>query len=128
MGPAWDEALSADRPCVLDVKTDPNVPPLPPNITYEQAKQYAEALLQGAPEAVGIVWQSLKAGHACCRPVAEPTEPGARPDRASSRRGPREATAVRALAGNRAEPAAAPGALHAQLERREGIHEEQADP
>ncbi|MGH6899647.1 MAG: hypothetical protein ACREJ5_24375 [Geminicoccaceae bacterium] len=46
---------------MLDVKTDPNVPPLPPNITYEQAKQYAEALLQGAPEAVGIVWQSLKA-------------------------------------------------------------------
>jgi pyruvate dehydrogenase (quinone) len=57
---AWDQALSADRPCVLDVVTDPKVPPLPPHITYEQAKSYAQSLLKGDPEAVGIVWQSIK--------------------------------------------------------------------
>jgi pyruvate dehydrogenase (quinone) len=51
VGPAWDEALHADRPCVLDVKTDPKVPPLPPHVTYEQAKSYAQALLKGDPEA-----------------------------------------------------------------------------
>jgi pyruvate dehydrogenase (quinone) len=62
VGLAWDEALRADRPCVLDVRTDPNVPPLPPHITYKQAKQYAKALLKGDPEAVGIVWQSVKQG------------------------------------------------------------------
>jgi pyruvate dehydrogenase (quinone) len=45
---------------VLDVKTDPNVPPLPPHIKYEQAKKYAQALLKGDPDAVGIVWQSIK--------------------------------------------------------------------
>jgi len=60
VGPAWDAALSADRPCVLDVVTDPKVPPLPPHITYEQAKSYASSLLKGDPEAVGIVWQSIK--------------------------------------------------------------------
>ena len=62
VGLAWDEALRADRPCVLDIKTDPKVPPLPPHITYEQAKSYAQALLKGDPEALGIIWQSVKEG------------------------------------------------------------------
>ena len=62
VGPAWDEALRADRPCVLDVKTDPKVPPLPPHITYEQARKYATAIAKGDPEATGIVWQSIKQG------------------------------------------------------------------
>ncbi|MCT7376275.1 thiamine pyrophosphate-requiring protein [Chelativorans salis] len=60
VGPAWDKALSADRPCVLDVVTDPKVPPLPPHISYGQAKKYAEAVVKGDPEAVGIIWQSFK--------------------------------------------------------------------
>jgi pyruvate dehydrogenase (quinone) len=60
VGPAWDAALGADRPSVLDVVTDPKVPPLPPHITYEQAKSYAQSLLKGDPEAIGIVWQSIK--------------------------------------------------------------------
>src|SRR4051794_22410662 len=29
VGPAWEAALSADRPTVLDVRTDPDVPPIP---------------------------------------------------------------------------------------------------
>ena len=60
VGPAWDEALAADRPCVLDVLTDPDVPPLPPHITYEQGKQYAKSLIKGDPDAVGVIWQSIK--------------------------------------------------------------------
>jgi pyruvate dehydrogenase (quinone) len=62
VGLAWDEALRADRPCVLDIRTDPNVPPLPPHITYKQAKKYAKALLKGDPDAAGIIWQSVKEG------------------------------------------------------------------
>src|SRR5690606_37686918 len=62
VGPAWDEALSADRPCVLDVVTDPSVPPLPPHIRYEQAKHYATAIAKGDPEAAAIVWNSIKQG------------------------------------------------------------------
>ena len=42
---AWDEALASDRPVVLEVKTDPEVPPLPPHITLKQAKNFAAALL-----------------------------------------------------------------------------------
>ncbi|MGZ5026703.1 MAG: thiamine pyrophosphate-requiring protein, partial [Methylobacter sp.] len=44
---AWDRALSADRPVVLEVYTDPNVPPLPPHITFDQARAYASAILLG---------------------------------------------------------------------------------
>ena len=60
VGPAWDAALAADRPCVIDALTDPNVPPLPPHISYEQAKHYAEAVLKGDPDANAIIWQSFK--------------------------------------------------------------------
>lgn len=47
LGAAWDEALAADRPVVLEVKTDPEVPPLPPHITLQQAKKFTETLLKG---------------------------------------------------------------------------------
>ncbi|MBV8806682.1 MAG: thiamine pyrophosphate-requiring protein [Sinobacteraceae bacterium] len=43
VGPAWDEALASDRPVVLDIKTDPEVPPLPPHITFKQARNLAQA-------------------------------------------------------------------------------------
>jgi pyruvate dehydrogenase (quinone) len=38
LGAAWDEALAADRPVILECYTDPNVPPLPPHITLKEAK------------------------------------------------------------------------------------------
>ena len=47
VGAAWDEALAADRPVVLEVKTDPNVPPLPPHITLKQAKDVHRDPAQG---------------------------------------------------------------------------------
>jgi pyruvate dehydrogenase (quinone) len=50
VGPAWAEALAADRPVVLEVKTDPNVPPLPPHITLDQAKKFTSMLVKGDPE------------------------------------------------------------------------------
>src|ERR1700716_4717604 len=31
LAPAWREALSAGRPTVLDVYTDPDMPPIPPH-------------------------------------------------------------------------------------------------
>ena len=40
LGDAWDEALSADRPVVLEVKTDPEIAPLPPHISFKQAKDF----------------------------------------------------------------------------------------
>ena len=55
MGAAWDEALSSDRPVVLEVKTDPNVPPLPPHISFEQAANFMSTLVKGDPDEAGIV-------------------------------------------------------------------------
>ena len=47
MGAAWDEALAADRPVVLEVKTDPEVPPLPPHIQLQQARSFMTTLVKG---------------------------------------------------------------------------------
>ncbi|ATB29805.1 thiamine pyrophosphate-requiring protein [Melittangium boletus] len=57
---AWDRALTADRPVVLEAYVDPDVPPLPPHITLEQAKQFSAALLKGDARAGGIIGQSIK--------------------------------------------------------------------
>jgi pyruvate dehydrogenase (quinone) len=55
VAPAWEEALAADRPVVVEFKTDPEVPPLPPHITLKQAKAFAEALIKGDPEEAGVI-------------------------------------------------------------------------
>jgi pyruvate dehydrogenase (quinone) len=60
IGDAWDQALAADRPVVIDAITDPDVPPLPPHIELEHAKALTSALLKGDPDARGIVRQSFK--------------------------------------------------------------------
>jgi len=60
VGPAWDEALSADRPVVYEAVTDPEVPPLPPHITLAQAKALSSALLAGDPDTGRIIKQSFK--------------------------------------------------------------------
>ncbi|ALX85978.1 thiamine pyrophosphate-binding protein [Achromobacter denitrificans] len=44
VGPAWDRALSAGRPAVLEVVTDPEMPPLPPHVSMKQFGAYMAAL------------------------------------------------------------------------------------
>jgi len=56
----WEEALAADRPVVLEVKTDPNVPPLPPHITFAQAKGFTSTLLTGDPEEGSVLIDTAK--------------------------------------------------------------------
>ena len=60
IAPAWEEALKADRPTVLEMVTDPTVPPAPPHITAKQLRHYASALLQGDPQALQIVRSSAR--------------------------------------------------------------------
>ena len=60
MGAAWDEALAADRPVVLEVKTDPEVPPLPPHITLEDAKHLTETLIKGDSREGNIIKETAK--------------------------------------------------------------------
>jgi pyruvate dehydrogenase (quinone) len=55
IGAAWEEALSADRPTVINFKTDPEVPPLPPHMTLEQAKHFTSALLTGDPHEGSVI-------------------------------------------------------------------------
>jgi pyruvate dehydrogenase (quinone) len=57
---SWYAALEADRPVVLEAVVDPNVPPLPPHITFEQAASMTKALLKGDPDAARIVKQSMR--------------------------------------------------------------------
>lgn len=60
LGPAWDAALSADGPVVLDVHTDPEVPPIPPHVTYEQAKSTVEAVAKGDPNGWHLIAEIAK--------------------------------------------------------------------
>jgi pyruvate dehydrogenase (quinone) len=60
LGPAWDRVLSAGRPAVLDVRCDPEVPPIPPHATFEQMKSAAQAVLKGDPNAWHLMTQGLK--------------------------------------------------------------------
>ncbi|MGH9524966.1 MAG: thiamine pyrophosphate-requiring protein [Terriglobales bacterium] len=68
VGPAWDEALAADRPVVLNIRTDPDVPPLPPHITLTQAKHFMSTLLQGDPDEGGILKATAKEVLSALRP------------------------------------------------------------
>ena len=56
---ALKRALSASRPCVLDIETDPEVPPLPPHITFEQAAAFAASILSGDPNKLDMIRRSL---------------------------------------------------------------------
>lgn len=52
---AWQRALSADRPVLLEVKTDPEVAPLPPHITFKQAKAFMASMVKGDRGAAQII-------------------------------------------------------------------------
>ena len=60
VGPAWDQALAADRPTVLDLRTDPDVPPIPPHATFEQMKDAATAMMKGDPDRWGVLKEGFK--------------------------------------------------------------------
>jgi pyruvate dehydrogenase (quinone) len=60
VGPGWDRVLAADGPALLEVVTDPDVPPLPPHIQLDQAKGMAKAIYRGDPDRGGIIRQALK--------------------------------------------------------------------
>lgn len=51
VAPALEQALRARRPTIVDVYTDPNVPPLPPHVTMDQAKAFVSSMLKGDPDA-----------------------------------------------------------------------------
>ncbi|MEE4546238.1 thiamine pyrophosphate-requiring protein [Streptomyces sp. V4-01] len=58
---AWRQALAADRPFVIDFRTDPAVPPIPPHASWDQIEAAASAILHGDTDRAGMVRQGVKA-------------------------------------------------------------------
>ena len=46
-GSALDAALASAVPTVIEVKTDPEVPPLQPHIGFDQAYKFMRTMLKG---------------------------------------------------------------------------------
>ena len=59
IGAAWDEALAADRPVIMNIYADPNVPPLPPHITLKDAKNFM-TMMMSEPELGSVLKDSAK--------------------------------------------------------------------
>ncbi|MFE6489313.1 thiamine pyrophosphate-dependent enzyme, partial [Streptomyces sp. NPDC057757] len=59
--PAWSRALAADRPFVIDFRTDPAVPPIPPHATWDQIKAAALSVLTGDSDRGSVIRQGVKA-------------------------------------------------------------------
>ncbi|MGJ5895094.1 thiamine pyrophosphate-requiring protein [Streptomyces sp. V2] len=61
VGGAWEAALAAREPYVLDFVTDPAVPPIPPHATLDQIEAAAAAVLKGDSDRAAMVKQGFKA-------------------------------------------------------------------
>jgi pyruvate dehydrogenase (quinone) len=57
---AWMQAFAADRPVVLEMITDPNVPPLPPHVTMKNVRNYLSALWHRDPDSVAMMKATMK--------------------------------------------------------------------
>ena len=57
---ALTEALAFDGPSLVDVAVNPDEPPLPGKVSYEQATHFAQAWLRGQPHKVAIATTLFK--------------------------------------------------------------------
>jgi pyruvate dehydrogenase (quinone) len=57
---AWDEAMGARRPVIVEAYTDPEVPPLPPHIEAVQAKHLIDSIIKGDPRSWRVIKESAK--------------------------------------------------------------------
>jgi pyruvate dehydrogenase (quinone) len=60
MGGAWERALKAPRPCVLEVKVDPEIPPMAPHVKKDMVKKSIKAMTGPDPEAAGVMEKSIR--------------------------------------------------------------------
>ena len=58
--PSLEHAFILNKPVVIDVYTDPSVPPLPPNITFKQAKAFASSMIKGNAKSWDMIRPSWK--------------------------------------------------------------------
>ena len=59
IGAAWDEALASDRPVIMNMRADPNVPPLPPHITLKDARHFM-TMMEDEPELASVIKNSAR--------------------------------------------------------------------
>ena len=59
IGAAWEEALAADRPVIMNMRAAPNVPPLPPHITLKDAKHFM-TMMEDEPELASVIKNSAR--------------------------------------------------------------------
>lgn len=60
LGPAWDEAIAADRPVILEVRTDPDIAPLPPHVTLALARAFLSSAVKGDKRAGHVVAETTR--------------------------------------------------------------------
>lgn len=60
VGPAWDRALASDRPVVYEALTDPEVPTLPPHITFKEAENFVKSIVKGDSGSPGMIRGAFK--------------------------------------------------------------------
>jgi pyruvate dehydrogenase (quinone) len=58
--PAIRQAMNASKPVVLDLLSDPSVPPLPPHITLKQAKNFTSSIFKGDVNAWDMIKDTYK--------------------------------------------------------------------
>ncbi|WP_328726590.1 thiamine pyrophosphate-requiring protein [Streptomyces sp. NBC_00259] len=61
VGEAWEQALAATCPFVIDFRTDPAVPPIPPHATLDQIEAAAASILKGDSDRAAMIKQGFKA-------------------------------------------------------------------
>ncbi len=57
---AIETALACNKPVVLEAYTDPSVPPLPPHISFKQAKAFMSSMVKGDENTWDMIKQSWK--------------------------------------------------------------------
>lgn len=60
IGQALDTAIQSDRPMVLDVVCDPNVPIIPPHIDMTMLSKFSKAMMKGDPESSQVIRQVIR--------------------------------------------------------------------
>ena len=60
VGRAWEQALNADKPALLEFVVDPQIPPLPPHVRASMLKKTVKGLAAGDEDALGIATKGFK--------------------------------------------------------------------
>ena len=62
--PAWEEALAHRGPVLYEAVTDPDMPPMPPQLRFETVRNMTRAFVRGDPAARDIIRHAVRATRA----------------------------------------------------------------